>query len=88
MIVPISVIAYSASSRPNGTFDRELAEYAMSLIGTIIYVPPKDDEPGKFVPFAGDASSTLVTALLDGTPGSSVKVFDCDEADQCLNPTF
>jgi hypothetical protein len=39
----------------------------MTLIGTIIYVPPKDDEPGKFVPIVGEASSTLVTSLLDGT---------------------
>ena len=60
----------------------------MTLIGTIIYVPPKDDEPGKFVPFAGDASSTLVTALLDGTQGSAIKIFDCDEPDKCLNPAF
>src|SRR3546814_5607467 len=60
----------------------------MTLIGTVIYVPPRDDEPGKFVPFAGDASSTLVTALLDGTQGQLVRVFQCDEPDQCLNPTF
>jgi conjugative transfer pilus assembly protein TraH len=83
-----TILKKSAFFSPGGTFDRELAEYAMTLIGTIIYVPPKDSEPGKFVPFAGDASSTLVTALLDGTQGSSVKVFDCDEPDKCLNPTF
>lgn len=82
------VLKKSAFFSPNGTFDRDLAEYAMTLIGTVIYVPPKDDEPGKFVPFAGDASSTLVTALLDGTQGQTVRVFACDEPDQCLNPTF
>jgi conjugative transfer pilus assembly protein TraH len=60
----------------------------MTLIGTVIYVPPKDDEAGRFVPFAGDASSTLVSALLDGTQGQSVRVFRCDETDLCLNPTF
>ena len=60
----------------------------MTLIGTVIYVPPKDDEAGKFVPFAGDASSTLVSALLDGTQGQTVRVFRCDETDLCLNPTF
>jgi hypothetical protein len=27
----------------------------MTLLGTIIYVPPKDDEPGKFVPIVGEA---------------------------------
>ena len=60
----------------------------MTLIGTVIYVPPTDDASGKFVPFAGDASSTLVTALLDGTSGQTVRVFDCDEPDKCLNPAF
>ena len=60
----------------------------MTLIGTVIYIPPKDNEAGKFVPFAGDASSSLVTALLDGTSGNPVRVFSCDEPDQCLNPTF
>ena len=39
--------------------DRDLAEYAMTLIGTVIYVPPRDDEPGKFVPFAGDLEDIL-----------------------------
>ena len=82
------VLKKSAFFSPNGTFDRDLAEYTMTLIGTVIYVPPKDDEPGKFVPFAGDASSTLVTALLDGTQGQTVRVFACDEPDQCLSPTF
>ncbi|WP_229665540.1 conjugal transfer protein TraH [Croceicoccus mobilis] len=83
-----TILKKSAFFNPGGTFDRELAEYAMTLIGTVIYIPPKDDEPGKFVPFAGDASSTLVTALLDGTAAGDVRVFDCDEVDQCLNPTF
>tara|TARA_R110002074_G_scaffold124561_1_gene261105 strand:+ start:91 stop:1521 length:1431 start_codon:yes stop_codon:yes gene_type:complete len=82
------ILKKSAFFNPGGTFDRELAEYAMTLIGTIIYVPPKDASQGKFVPFAGDASSTLVTALLDGTSGQTIKVFDCDEADQCLDPAF
>ena len=82
------ILKKSAFFNPSGTFDRELAEYAMTLIGTVIYVPPKDDSPGKFTPFGGDASSSLVTALLDGTQGQTIKVFDCDEADQCLNPTF
>jgi conjugative transfer pilus assembly protein TraH len=82
------VLKESAFFNPGGTFDRDLAEYAMTLIGTVIYVPPSDDNPGSFVPFAGDASSTLVTALLDGTQGQSVQVFRCDEPDLCLNPTF
>jgi conjugative transfer pilus assembly protein TraH len=83
-----TILKKSAFFSPGGNFDRELAEYAMTLIGTIIYVPPKDEEAGKFIPFAGDASSTLVTALLDGTQGQPVRIFDCDEPDKCLNPTF
>jgi hypothetical protein len=60
----------------------------MTLLGTIIYVPPKDDEPGKFVPIVGESSSTLVTSLLDGTTGGNVLIFHCDEADKCLDPGF
>lgn len=82
------VLKQSAFFNPGGSFDDELAEYAMTLIGTVIYVPPREDEPGKFIPFAGDASSTLVTALLDGTQGRSVRVLQCDEPDNCLNPSF
>jgi conjugative transfer pilus assembly protein TraH len=82
------ILKKSAFFNPGGQFDRELAEYAMSLIGTIIYVPGTDSAPGKFVPYGGDASSTLVSALLDGTGTSPVKIFACDEPDKCLNPSF
>ena len=83
-----TILKKSAFFSPNGTFDEELAEYAMTLLGTIIYVPPKDDEPGKFVPIVGEASSTLVTSLLDGTSNGNVLIFDCDEPDKCLDPGF
>ena len=83
-----TILKKSAFFAPGGSFDTQLAEYAMTLIGTIIYMPPTDSNPGKFVPFAGDASSTLVTALLDGTGGQSVQIFSCDEPDKCLNPSF
>lgn len=83
-----TILKKSAFFSPNGSFDRDLAEYAMTLLGTIIYVPPRDDEPGKFVPIMGEASSTLVTSLLDGTTGSNVLVFRCDEPDKCLDPGF
>ena len=71
-----------------GSFDRELAEYVMTMVGTIIYVPPTDDDPGRFQPLTGDTTSTLVTALLDGTSASAVQVYACDTEDQCLNPTL
>jgi conjugative transfer pilus assembly protein TraH len=79
-----TILKKSAFFSPGGRFDEELAEYAMTLLGTIIYVPPKDDEPGKFVPIVGEASSTLVTSLLDGTTNGNVLIFDCDETEKCL----
>ncbi|WP_370513764.1 conjugal transfer protein TraH [Erythrobacter sp. EC-HK427] len=82
------VLKESAFFNPGGTFDRDLAEYAMTLIGTVIYVPPSDNDPGSLVPFAGDASSTLVTALLDGTQGQDVRILRCDEPTLCLDPSF
>lgn len=75
-----------------GAFDRELAQYVMTMIGTIIYVPPTDTDAGGFNPIPGDTSSALVTALLDGTDsGSPVKIWDCDAGepdDACLAPTL
>lgn len=83
-----TILKKSAFFSPGGTFDQELAEYAMTLLGTIIYVPPTDDAPGKFVPIVGESSSTLVTSLLDGTGASNVLIFSCDEPDKCLDPGF
>ena len=87
-----TILKKSAFFSPNGQFDQQLAEYAMTLLGTIIYVPPKDDAPGKFVPIVGESSSTLVTSLLDGTSpgtvGANVLIFHCDEPDKCLDPGF
>jgi conjugative transfer pilus assembly protein TraH len=83
-----TILKKSAFFSPNGQFDQQLAEYAMTLLGTIIYVPPKDDTPGKFVPIIGESSSTLVTSLLDGTSAGNVLIFHCDEPDQCLDPGF
>lgn len=75
-----------------GTLDRELAEYVMTLIGTIISVPATDSAEGSVQVIGGDQSSTLVSALLDGTVGGTdVKIWTCDageEDDACLNPTL
>ena len=71
-----------------GSFDRELAEYVMTMVGTIIYVPPTDTDPGRFQPLTGDTTSTLVTALLDGATGGAVQVYRCDEQEKCLSPTL
>ncbi|TVV74645.1 conjugal transfer protein TraH [Sphingomonas solaris] len=82
------VLKGSRFFNPGGSFDRELAEYVMTMVGTIIYVPPTDGDPGRFQPLTGDTSSTLVTALLDGTSAGEVQVYHCDTEDQCLGPTL
>jgi len=87
-----TVLKKSPFFAPGGNLDRELAQYVMTLVGTIIYVPPKDATPGSFNPIEGDTSSTLVTALLDGTTTTApVKIWQCDPGepdDACLNPTL
>ena len=82
------VLKGSKFFNPGGSFDRELAEYVMTMVGTIIYVPSTDSDPGRFQPLTGDTSSTLVTALLDGTSAGEVQVYHCDTEDQCLNPAL
>jgi len=72
---------------PGGTMDTSLAQYVMTMVGTIIYVPPGDADPGVYNTIPGDVSSTLVTALLDGTDATGViKVLTCDTADPCVAP--
>ena len=81
------ILRKSPFFNPGGTFDQELAEYVMTLVGTLIYVPAADDAPGTFNPIKGDTSSTLVTALLDGTAGGTpVEIWSCDTAELCINP--
>lgn len=89
-----SIIKKSPFFSTGGAIDadkRELAEYVMTLVGTIIFVPPTETTPGTFRPINGDTSSNLVTALVDGTAaGPTVQILRCDpgEADDaCLNPT-
>ncbi len=88
----------SAFFAADGVLDRERAEYVMTIVGTIIYVPPKDSpaSPGVYNPIEGDTSSQLVTALLDGTAVSGpVKIWTCAAGevvdgvtDGCINPTL
>lgn len=72
---------------PGGTIDVELAEYVMTVVGTVIVMPAEDSSPGKVTPFVGDGGSTLITALLDGTGSQTISVLKCDTTDKCLNPT-
>ena len=83
-----TIMKKSAFFAPNGNIDEQLAEYVMTLVGTVIYVPPTDGGSGSYNPIGGDASSTTVTVLLDGTDVSGpIKTWACDETTNCLNPT-
>ncbi|GGI86724.1 hypothetical protein GCM10007973_23970 [Polymorphobacter multimanifer] len=86
------VLKKSQFFAPAGVLDRELAQYVMTMVGTIIYVPAKDNAPGAFNPIEGDTSSSLVTALLDGTTAASpVRIWQCDASepdDACINPVL
>lgn len=85
------VLKKSAFFAPGGVLDRELAQYVMTVVGTVIYVPPQDGANGAYNPIAGDTSSELISALLDGTTSAPVKVWSCDASepdDACINPTL
>lgn len=69
----------SAFFSPGGVFNRELAEYVMTLVGTIVYVPSGADAAGRYEPHSGDVTSTLVTAILDGAP--TITILKCNSAD-------
>lgn len=74
--------------KAGGTYDYQMMEYVMSLVGTIIYQPPTDSTPGRYSPVLGDSSGRLATALLDGSGSPPVQYYKCDEHDKCLNPTL
>lgn len=74
--------------KSGGSYDYQMMEYVMSLVGTIIYQPPSDGSQGRYSPVLGDSSGRLATALLDGAGSPAVQYFKCDEHDKCLNPTL
>lgn len=79
------VLKQSPFFSPNGTFDRQLAEYAMTLVGTLIYQPAGKSTPGRYDLVPGDP--TIAKAMLEGTPtGSDVKILTCND-DDCMSPT-
>lgn len=73
-----------------GSSDAEFREYLMTLVGTVIFIPPTDDSSaaGPKVVTEGAGDEAIVTALLDGTATAPVKVLKCDENDKCLQPTL
>ena len=66
--------------------DRSLAEFFMTLTGTVITTAPADDNQGPqhrpIAPRAGD--SDLVEVLVEG---GTAQIQRCDETSKCLNPT-
>ena len=93
MSVPINftwhMMEKSAFFAPGGTMDTNLAQYVMTMIGTVIYVPSTDTGPGSYNTIPGDVTSTLVTSLLDGTAATGpVNVLTCDTSDPCIAPTL
>lgn len=71
-----------------GSFNRELAEYAMTLVGTVIYIQAAAGNGGntgaQWDMRAGDPA--VGRLLLDGAGPTGLKILKCDEEDQCLNP--
>jgi len=67
--------------------DRRLAEFFMTLTGTIITTAPANDNEGPtHNPIAPKAASTdMVAALVEG---GSVQILRCNETQKCLNPTL
>ncbi len=90
--VPVNVNyawkAVRASSLLSG--DTELAEFAMSITGTVIVTAPTSDGDASgprvriLEPLALDRRITEV--LMEG--GGDLPVYRCDTADLCLNPTL
>ncbi len=72
-----------------GSIDTEFREYLMTLVGTVIFIPPADGAgAGPVINTEGAADLAVMTALLDGTATSPVKVMKCDETEKCLHPKY
>ena len=75
---------WHALNKKYSGFDPEFKEFLMTLVGTYIYNP---DNAGGVVTPIGGADSSVISALLDGTSASPIKIWKCDEEVDCLNPT-
>lgn len=73
-----------SQSYPN--FDASFKEYLMSLVGTVIYTAPGNDNSAGSFAFMGGGDDALITALLDG--GSGAKVYSCGGDADCLTPSL
>lgn len=67
--------------------DRNVAEFFMTLTGTIITLAPENDAQGPIhKPYAPRAGSAEMLQVL--VEGGTVEVLRCDTTERCLNPTF
>ena len=67
------------------SWDSAWQQYIMTIMGTIIYQVPTNDNTNGSYTFAGNGDEAVLTALLDG---GTVQILKCDETTQCLNPTM
>lgn len=85
--IPAGDYNYTWSTLQKGypSFDKSFKEYLMTLVGTVIYKAPDASGSHPSYQFIGGGDQTIVTALLDGSSGQ--KIYQCDDAEKCLNPT-
>ncbi|VWX49865.1 conjugal transfer protein TraH [Novosphingobium sp. 9U] len=69
------------------SFDTEMREFLMTLVGTIVYNPATSGDTGPTYTFKGIADEGVFGALLDGTATTPAKKLKCDETEKCLKPT-
>lgn len=75
---------WHALNKSYPSFDRQFKEYLMTLVGTVIYVPPESDTAKPTYRYIGSADRSVITALISGT---ATKIQVCDTTDKCLSPT-
>lgn len=87
-VVSGNIVWQALKSDGIATSDPQLAEFMMTLTGTVI-VDTKT-KPPTFMPIAGEADAkNLLNGLLHGTSDQrSVKILTCDDHIDCLKPTL
>lgn len=64
--------------------DKELAEFMMTISGTLVIRTEKDRNKVQVLPSLAHQDNLIQTLL----QGGSVELYACDEHDHCLNPTM
>ncbi|WP_184090852.1 conjugal transfer protein TraH [Sphingomonas xinjiangensis] len=79
--------AIKRSNKFGGT-DTEFSEYLMTLVGTVVVnTDTSSAEGAASIRYFGPGEEAVVTALLDGTQGTPVKMLKCTDTEKCLNVT-